>query len=93
MSCLTATVRRIGAAVAAVQRVGGLTFRFEREGGNSASVERVGAMTAAVSRVGGLSVRFGLICGTNLDQRPGILWASDGRLITLEGGFLIPNGK
>ena len=73
MACLSAIIRRIGAA--------------------TSSILRSGEMDVSVSRVGGLTVRFGLVCGTNIDQRPGILWASDGRLITLEGGFLIPNGK
>lgn len=93
MGCLTAIVRRIGAAVASVRRIGGMSIRTERKGGNSARIGRVGGMTASVARSGGLTVRFGLVCGTNIDQRPGILWASDGRLITLEGGFLIPNGR
>ena len=79
--------------VASLTRVGALTATVTREGRMAAQVTRIGALTASVSRMGGMTCRIGLVCGTNLDPRPGILWASDGRLITLEGGFLIPNGK
>lgn len=62
---------------------------IRRIGGMRATLTRVGAMSATITRAGRMSCRFGLVCGTNLDTRPGILWASDGILITLEGGYLI----
>lgn len=93
MSCLSVIIERIGAMAASFRRIGGSKTSVRRVGGSRATIRRVGAASASVQRVGSLSVRFGLVCGTNLDQRPGILWASDGRLITIEGGFLIPNGR
>ena len=43
-----------------------------------------------VERIGRASLRVGLVCSVgHLDPTEGIIWASDGRLITLYGGFLI----
>jgi len=52
------------------------------------SVTRVGRLSLNANRVGGLKIRVGLVCTTNLGEQ-GIIWASDGKLITLEGGYLI----
>lgn len=72
-----------------------LSVRIKRIGGGaSADVRRIGGMAAAsVEPFPHMTARVGLVCTTNLDHREGILWASDGRLITLEGGYLIPNGR
>lgn len=51
-------------------------------------VERIGGMSATVQRIGGISIAVGLVCTTSLAEE-GIIWASDGKLITLEGGYLI----
>lgn len=65
-----------------------LEVDIQRVGGLDAKVERVGAMTCTVRRVSDFSVRIGLVCTTDLGEL-GIIWASDGKLITLEGGYLI----
>lgn len=96
MGCLSVTVRRVsGEPSARVERLdGGATCRVDRIGGMSAAAWRIGGRnTARVERLTRMTARVGLVCSTNIDIRPGILWASDGRLITLEGGFLIPNGR
>lgn len=51
-------------------------------------VERIGGMSATVQRIGGMSVAAGLVCTTSLSEE-GIIWASDGKLITADGGYLI----
>lgn len=94
MGCLSVTVRRIGGASGAATRLGGLSCNVERIGDMDCRTERIaGDVSARVRRMAGMTARVGLVCTTNIDIRPGILWASDGRLITLEGGFLIPNGR
>lgn len=94
MGCLSVTVRRQGGSSADVLRLGGMTANVERIGEMSCRTERIaGDVYAVVTRCCGMTARVGLVCTTNIDVRPGILWASDGRLITLEGGFLIPNGR
>lgn len=94
MGCLSVTVRRQGGSSADALRLGGMTANVERIGEMSCRTERMYDRAAArVERQCGMTARVGLVCTTNIDTRPGILWASDGRLITLEGGFLIPNGR
>ena len=69
---------------------GCLTTQVSRVGGDlSVSKERVGGdLTVTKTRVGGdLTVRVGLVCGTNIGL--GFLYASDGLLITIDGGKLI----
>lgn len=51
-------------------------------------VERIGGMSATVQRIGGISIAVGLVCATSLGDE-GIIWASDGKLITADGGYLI----
>lgn len=58
--------------------IGCLTISFERKGG----------LEVGARRIGGLSVSMGLVCEVSYDS-DGIIWASDGKLITLEGGYLI----
>lgn len=94
MSCLSVSIRRIGGGSSAdVRRIGGMTADVERIGGMTCGVARVGGSTASIAPFPHMTARVGLVCTTNLDPREGILWASDGRLITLEGGYLIPNGR
>lgn len=90
MGCLSVRINKSTTSGAIVRRWGVSAARAGRVGSASARIERQGSSSARIGRIGGLSVRFGLVCGTNLDPREGILWASDGRLITLEGGYLIP---
>ena len=51
-------------------------------------IGRVGGMEASATRISDFTVTIGLVCPTNLGTQ-GIIWASDGKLITLEGGYLI----
>ena len=68
----------MGCAVVTLERIGGDTQAFfERQGDRP---------VVGFSRVGGVSVRFGLVCGTNIGD--GYLFASDGLLITIDGGKL-----
>lgn len=89
MGCLTAIFRRIGGNLSAsFSRIGGGTkASFSRIGGISATMEREGGISASMTNKGGITCRLGLVCDANIGQ--GILWASDGRLITFEGGYLI----
>ena len=90
MSCLAVIVRKIGALTVRIVRAVENALIVRRSGCEAGlSVLPVGRMTFTVEPVGRMSLRVGLVCGTNLDIGGGILWASDGRLITLEGGFLI----
>lgn len=93
MACLSVIVRRVSAASAALSRVGNMDITLTRVGGLTASLSRITPLSVSVTRIEPMTCRVGLVCGTNIDTRPGILWASDGRLITIEGGFLIPNGR
>ena len=89
MSCLSVIIRRIGEMAASLTRVGGLTASVRRIGEMTARTERIGEMTATITRIGEMTCRIGLVCGTNLGINGGIIWANDGRLLTLENGFLI----
>lgn len=92
MGCLSIITRRIGGTLrgAATRIGGGLKVAITHIGGIRCSVSRRGGdLAASVTRVGGMTCRMGLVCPTNLGL--GIIWASDGRLITLEGGYLIGN--
>lgn len=90
MGCLNVIVRHLlGDISALVRRVGKPSCTVERIGGTSVVMSRLyGDAIARVERQGWMTARVGLVCGTNLNRRPGILWASDGVLITLEGGYL-----
>lgn len=52
------------------------------------TLERIGGSSASARRIGGISVAVGMVCSVDIRQ-VGIIWASDGKLITLEGGYLI----
>lgn len=69
--------------------MGCLSTTIRRIGGLVATLTMVGGLTARVTRVGAMTCRVGLVCGTNLGINGGIIWANDGRLLTLENGFLI----
>lgn len=88
MGCLGITITRVGSASASAGRMGDLTAIAERQEHMTAEVERYGEMLCTAQRAMDFSVRIGLVCGTNLGQY-GIIWASDGKLITLENGYLI----
>jgi len=89
MGCLSVIIRRIGEMAASLTRIGGLSASVRRVGEMTARTERIGEMSATVRRVGEMTCRIGLVCGTNLGINGGIIWASDGRLWTIENGFLI----
>lgn len=88
MGCLTVILRRVGDAVTSMTRLfGDIVGYATRVCDTEVEFSRVGRIGASASRVGGMTCRMGLVCGTGFGT--GIIWASDGRLITLEGGFLI----
>lgn len=88
MGCLTVILRRVGEITAAMTRLfGDIVGSATRICDTEVSISRVGGMEATARRVGGMTCRMGLVCSTGVGI--GIIWASDGRLITLEGGFLI----
>lgn len=94
MGCLSVRVSREGGASLSAPRLGGMSLRVERIGDMTARTARIGGdCRLHAERMGRMTFRAGLVCTTNIDIKPGILWASDGRLITLEGGYLIPNGR
>ena len=88
MGCLTVILRRVGDMIAAMTRLfGDIVGSANRVCDTVVTISRVGGMEATTTRVGGMTCRMGLVCSPGLGY--GIIWASDGRLITLEGGFLI----
>lgn len=89
MGCLTVILRRVGDMNAAMVRLfGDIVGRAKRICDTEVTITRIGGIDASAARVGGVTCRMGLVCSTGLGGL-GIIWASDGRLITLEGGFLI----
>lgn len=56
----------------------------------SVKFSRVKQIGASFLRASGMRARFGLVCATDL-KRPdeNVLFASDGGLLTIEGGYLI----
>lgn len=88
MGCLTVILRRVGDMTAAMTRLfGDIVGSATRICDTEVTITRIGGIDASATRVGGMTCRMGLVCSTGLGK--GIIWASDGRLITLEGGFLI----
>lgn len=88
MGCLNVIFRRIGDAAFAMTRLfGDIKGSASRICDTEVALTRIGGIEAGATRVGGMTCRMGLVCSTGLGK--GIIWASDGRLITLEGGFLI----
>lgn len=96
--CLSSLIRRIGGVVSSlnriaggiessINRIGSFLCAYERIGGIKATTALINNVSVTSSRVGGVKSRMGLICSPNLGY--GVLWASDERLITIEGGFLI----
>ena len=73
---------------------GCLTITIDRIGGNiSAYMKRATApASATAARVGGIIANMGLVCGAGIGI-DGILWASDAKLITIDGGYLIVADK
>lgn len=88
MGCLSVILRKISDIATSLLRVGGETGgALTPVGGISVKATSQGGIKASLQKKGGITGRMGLVCETNLGQ--GILWASDGRLITFEGGYLI----
>lgn len=88
MGCLSVILRKISDIAVTLRRIGGgTTGSLTQMGGISAEMSSQGGIKVSMQKKGGITGRLGLVCETNLGQ--GILWASDGRLITFEGGFLI----
>lgn len=88
MGCLTVILRRVGDMTAAMTRLfGDIVGSATRICDTEVTITRIGGIDASAARVGGMTCRMGLVCNTGLGR--GIIWACDGRLITLEGGFLI----
>ena len=90
MGCLSTITRRIGGDLRLLAtRMNDLRAIFMPASGIVCFMFRRGGVRVTTQRIGGISCRMGLVCPTNIGL--GIIWASDGRLITLEGGFLIGN--
>ena len=53
------------------------------------TLQRIGGMSATANRIGGMGITVGLVCSVDINPEYGIIWASDGKLMTLEGGYLI----
>lgn len=88
MGCLTVILQRIGGMTSAMTRFfGDIVGSANRVCDTVVTLSRIGGIDATATRVGGMTCRMGLVCSTGVGI--GIIWASDGRLITLEGGFLI----
>ena len=96
--CLSSLIRRIGGISSllnsiargiesSVERVGSFLCVYERVGGIKTTTGLINSVSVVSSRIGGINSRLGLVCSPSIGI--GILWASDGRLITIEGGFLI----
>ena len=56
----------------------------------SVTLTRVKQINASMSRMSHMSARLSLVCATDL-KRPdeNVLYASDGGLLTIDGGYLI----
>ena len=76
-----------GGIESSIKRIGSYLCVYERVGGITTSVELINNISVTSNRVGGVKSRVGLVCAPGIGI--GVLWASDGRLITIEGGFLI----
>lgn len=98
IGCLSSLIRRIGGIAgslsyiaggieSSIKRIGSYLCAYERVGGITTTTELINNISVASNRVGGVKSRVGLVCAPGIGI--GVLWASDGRLITIEGGFLI----
>ena len=65
-----------------------LNVDLSRVGNMSVGLTRIGGLDVRLSRVSDFKVRVGLVCGTSLGEY-GIIWSCEGKLITIEGGYLI----
>ena len=87
--CLSISFDRVGGGASEIHRIGGADALVSRMCGDASSVvSRVGGMDTDMLRKGGVYLAVGLVCGVSLGEQ-GIIWASDGRLLTLENGYLI----
>ncbi len=91
MGCLTVSITRATTdAALSFGRVFDTLVAMPRKGVNAdACFVRIGGADAGMYPTARASFRMGIVCGVSLDS--GVLWASDGRLVTLEGGYLIVN--
>lgn len=96
--CLSSLIRRIGGIASSlnsiasriessIKRIGSFLCAYERVGSIKTATELTNSVSVTSSRVCGIKSRMGLVCSPGLGY--GVLWASDGRLVTIEGGFLI----
>ena len=69
--------------------MGCLSVNIRRIGGVAVEAQHVGGIAVEAERIGGVSVTASLVCGVDIGPILGIIWASDGKLITAEGGYLI----
>lgn len=53
----------------------------------SSEFKRVGGSSSSFIRTGGLTARFSLVCGTDIGYE--FLYASDGILLTVDGGKIM----
>lgn len=69
---------------------GCLTITIGRVGGGiSATMSRIKQpVSVSAERQGGITANMGLVCGPGLGLGT-VLWASDAKLMTIDGGFLL----
>lgn len=67
--------------------MGCLAVITRRIGGPTVGTTRIGGVSVVATNVGGIHCRMGLVCGANLGE--GVLWASDGVLLTVNKEYLI----
>lgn len=88
MGCLSVNTKRIGGSCGAFSPYGGVASSFAVKGGITGAFAAVSGLCGCVRRKGGLKAAAGAVCGTSLGAGQNIIWASDGLMLTLEGGYL-----
>lgn len=84
MSCLTATITRIGGLEAGVAREGGLSAVIERQSALEFSAARVGGLSGSIERIeSDTFMDVSPVCDVDLKTpylalRPEIVWVLDG---------------
>lgn len=87
MSCASLSVSRSGGCGLAAIRSGGLAVSAARRGGSALSARRTGGSDARTEHTGGTVLVFGIVCSAGAGGM--VLSAADGRILTVDGGYLI----
>ena len=88
-SCVEVIVRRVGEIRAKAESIGSMSCSAVAIGEARTKATEIADILVRTSPIADYIVRVGLVCSTNLNDEYGIIWASDGKLITIEGGYLI----